>query len=61
MQNDHDTVPPGPEDPLDLAREAIEAMRAKGPVTPGIEAAILAAGRGHARILAQNVELEKPK
>lgn len=43
-----DTVPPGPEA---QAREVVEAMRARGPVSPEMERALVGAGRQHADFL----------
>ena len=46
-----DTILAGPEDPADQAREAVEAMRARGTNRPDVERAILGAGEAHARFL----------
>lgn len=52
MQNDiDDTIPTGSENPEDQAREAVEAMQASRGHMPTVDRAILAAGRGHARVL----------
>lgn len=40
-----------PNDPEAIAREAVEAMRARGPAAPEVETAILGAGRQHAELL----------
>ena len=52
MQTEHDdNVPAGPENPEDQAREAVEAMQVSRGHMPTVDRAILAAGRGHARVL----------
>ena len=51
-----------PDDPETHARDAIEAMRATGTDRPNVERAILAAGRGHARVLEEIAgEWEPPR
>ena len=52
MQTEHDdTIPTGSENPEAQAREAIEAMQASRGHMPTVDRALLAAGRGHARVL----------
>ena len=52
MQIEHDkTIPAGPENPEDQAHEAVDAMQASRGHMPTVDRALLAAGRGHARVL----------
>ena len=62
MQIEHDdNIPAGPDTPEAQAHDAVEALRATGNSTSAVEAAIVAAGKGHARIAAKIAEVEHPR